>query len=101
MHERRRIENGENGPHNQNLKRSDPVYLSSMTSHGVFHNQSIAQEDQSLKAYQEQQLELVHQQKLELQQRCCQNQALAEQLGGFVLPQNCPGLNQLMNSMEI
>merc|ERR1711872_533935 len=73
MMERSMIEDNYCNPNDQQVKRSDPVYLASMASHGVWHPEH------------HQQLELQHQQQLELQQRSCQNQILAEQLGGFVL----------------
>ena len=78
MMERIMLEGNNRNPHSQDSKRHDPVYLTSMASHGVWQQQQQQSEYQ-----QQQQLELQHQQQLELQQRSCQNQLLAEQLGGF------------------
>ena len=86
--------------HSQEIKRSDPVYLTSMASHGVWHNHMDKQQQQ-IEYQQQQQLELQHQQQLELQQRSCQNQILAEQLGGFVTPNSRPDLIHLMDSMQM
>merc|ERR1711942_559963 len=108
MMERSMIEDNYCNPHDQQVKRSDPVYLASMASHGVWHPAQDRQEHQhsqqyhlELQHYQQQQLELQHQQQLELQQRSCENQILAEQLGGFVLPTRQPDIIPLMDSMQI
>merc|ERR1719427_1616395 len=85
MLERSLIEGTSCDPHSQEVKRSDPVYLTSMASHGVWHNGDMNRQQIS-QQQQQQQLELQHQQQLELQQRSCHNQILAEQLGGFVFP---------------
>merc|ERR1711942_101040 len=102
------IEDNYCNPHDQQVKRSDPVYLASMASHGVWHPDQDRQEHQhsqqyhlELQQHQQQQLELQHQQQLELQQRSCENQILAEQLGGFVLPTRQPDIIPLMDSMQI
>ena len=89
------LEGNNCNPHSQDIKRSDPVYLTSMASHGVW------QQQQQIEYQQQQQLELQHQQQLELQQRSCQNQILAEQLGGFVTPNTRPDLIPLMESMQL
>ena len=73
MMERLMLEGNNHNPHSQDIKRHDPVYLTSMASHGVWQQQQQHSEYQ-----QQQQLELQHQQQLELQQRSCQNQILAE-----------------------
>merc|ERR1711970_587889 len=106
MMERSMIEDNYCNPHDQQVKRSDPVYLASMASHGVWHHdqhlelQHQQQQQLELQQHQQQQLELQHQQQLELQQRSCQNQILAEQLGGFVLPTRQPDIIPLMDSMQ-
>jgi hypothetical protein len=92
--ERILLEGNNCNPHSQDIKRSDPVYLTSMGSHGVWHNNLDKQQ-------QQQQLELQHQQQLELQQRSCQNQNLAEQFGGFVSPDTRLDLIHLMDSMQM
>jgi hypothetical protein len=86
MLERIMLEGNNRNPHSQDIKRHDPVYLTSMNSHG---------------AWQQQQQQIQHQQQLELQQRSCQNQILAEQLGGFVTPNTRPDLIPLMESMQL
>merc|ERR1711892_181580 len=116
MLERALLEDNNGNPHSQLVKRHDPVYLSSMATHGVWHHQHAQAEHQEqqklelqyhqgqqleLQYHQQQQLELQHQQQLELQQRSCENQGLAEQLGGFVSPINRPDLIPLMDSMQI
>ena len=94
-------------PHSQNVKRHDPVYLTSLASHGVWHTSDMSkqqiwqQQQQQIEFQQQQQLELKHQQQLELQQRSCHNQTLAEQLGGFVLPNKQPDLIPAMDSMQL
>merc|ERR1712117_77867 len=99
MMERSMIEDNYCNPNDQQVKRSDPVYLASMASHGVWHPEHHQQlEQQHLQQYQmelqqKRQEQLEHQQQqLDLQQRSCQNQILAEQLGGFVLPNRQPDL---------
>ena len=89
------LEGNNCNPHSQDIKRHDPVYLTSMAGHGVW------QQQQQIEYQQQQQLELQHQQQLELQQRSCQNQILAEQLGGFVTPNTRPDLIPLMDSMQL
>merc|ERR1712055_457016 len=118
MMERSMMEDNYCNPHDQQVKRSDPVYLASMASHGVWHPdqqhleqqhsqqyhlelQHQQQKQLELQQHQQQQLELQHQQQLELQQRSCQNQILAEQLGGFVLPTRQSDIIPLMDSMQI
>ena len=103
MLERSRIEGTSFDPHSQVVKRSDPVYLTSMASHGVWqtNDKNIENIQQQLAYQQQQQLELQHQHQLELQQRSCHNQILAEQLGGFVLPNRQPDLTPLMDSMQL
>merc|ERR1719186_152559 len=107
MLERSMIEGTSCDSESQEVKRSDPVYLTSMASHGVWHNggmnmqQVCQQQQQQLAFQQQQQLELQHQQQLELQQRSCHSQILAEQLGGFVLPNRQPDLIPFMNSMML
>merc|ERR1712202_46437 len=107
MLERSLIEGTSCDPESQEVKRSDPVYLTSMASHGVWHNggmnmqQVCQQQQQQLAFQQQQQLELQHQQQLELQQRSCHSQILAEQLGGFVLPNRQPDLIPFMDSMQL
>merc|ERR1711970_1262089 len=96
MMERSMIEDNYCNPHDQQVKRSDPVYLASMASHGVWHHDQHLEQQQ----HQQYQLELQHQQQLELQQRSCQNQILAEQLGGFVLPTRQSDIIPLMDSMQ-
>merc|ERR1711970_245726 len=106
MMERSMMEDNYCNPHDQQVKRSDPVYLASMASHGVWHPDQHLEQQHSqqyhleLQHQQQQQLELQHQQQLELQQRSCQNQILAEQLGGFVLPTRQPDIIPLMDSMQ-
>merc|ERR1711892_1329718 len=73
MMERSLLEDNNGNPHSQHEKRHDPVYLSSMATHGVWHHQHAQAEHQ-----QKKQLKLQHQQQLELQQRSCENQGLAE-----------------------
>merc|ERR1712117_751358 len=72
MMERSMIEDNYCNPHDQQVKRSDPVYLASMASHGVWHPdqklQHYQQQQSELQQHQQQQLELQHQQQLELQQ---------------------------------
>merc|ERR1712119_173704 len=107
MMERSMIEDNYCNPHDQQVKRSDPVYLASMASHGVWHHDQHLEQQHSqqyhleLQQHQQQQLELQHQQQLELQQRSCQNQILAEQLGGFVLPNRQPDFIPFMDSMHL
>eukprot|EP00092_Neocalanus_flemingeri_P089496 GFUD01113250.1.p1 GENE.GFUD01113250.1~~GFUD01113250.1.p1 ORF type:complete len:197 (+),score=85.81 GFUD01113250.1:180-770(+) len=101
--ERSTVEGTSCDPHSQEVKRNDPVYLTSMASHGVWHSedrnrQQICQQQQ-LELQQQQQLELQHQQELEDKHGCCQ--ILAEQLGGFVLPNKQPDLIPLMDSMML
>merc|ERR1719186_205610 len=92
-------------PHSQAMKRQDPVYLSSMASHDCDSQQQVLQQQFALQqqqlVFQQQQLELQHQQQLELQQRSCNSQILAEQHGGFVLPNRQPDLIQIMDSMQL
>ena len=111
------LEGTSSDPHSQAMKRQDPVYLSSMASHGVFYDcdsqqqvlqqqlalqqQQIVLQQQQQLMLQQQQLELQNQQQLELQQRSCNSQILAEQLGGFVLPNRQPDLIQIMDSMQM
>eukprot|EP00092_Neocalanus_flemingeri_P101380 GFUD01129625.1.p1 GENE.GFUD01129625.1~~GFUD01129625.1.p1 ORF type:complete len:198 (-),score=89.61 GFUD01129625.1:90-683(-) len=91
---------------------TDPVYLTSMASHGVWHSedrnrhqisqqqqQQLAFQQQLLELQQQQQLEFQHQQELEDKHGCCQ--ILAQQLGGFVLPNKQPDLIPLMDSMML
>ena len=99
MMERIMLEGNNCNPHSQDIKRSDPVYLTSMASHGVWHNNMDKQ--QQLENQQQPQLELQHQHQLELQQRSCQSQLLAEQLGEFVTPNTRPDLIHLMDSMQM
>ena len=94
MMERIMLEGNNCNPHIQDIKRHDPVYLTSMASHGVWQQQQIEHQQQH-------QLELQDQQQLELQQRSCQNQILAEQFGGFVTPNTRPDLIPLMESMQL
>merc|ERR1712096_381548 len=102
MIERSMLEGTSYDPHSQAMKRQDPVYLSSMASHGVFYDcDSQQQVLQQQLALQQQQLELQHQQHLKLQQRSCNSQILAEQLGGFVLPNRQPDLIPFMDSMQL
>ena len=61
------------------VKTSDPVYLTSLASHGVWHS---GMNKPSLWQHQQQQLELKHQQQLELQQSFCQNNILRGVLPG-------------------
>merc|ERR1719186_2558866 len=76
MLERSMMEETSCDPHSQEVKRSDPVYLTSMASHGVWHNadmnkQQICQQQQQQLAFQQQQqleLQNQHQQQLEHQQ---------------------------------
>ena len=76
------------------VKTSDPVYLTSLASHGVWHS---GMNKPSLWQQQQQQLELKHQQQLELQQRSCQNN-----IHGGVLPGSQKiDLIDLMDSMQI
>merc|ERR1719186_516462 len=69
MLERSMLEGTFGDPHSQEVKRSDPVYLTSMCSHGVWHNadmnreQIFQQQQQRLASQQQQQLQ--HQQKRE------------------------------------
>merc|ERR1712096_79123 len=44
MLERSMIEGASCNPHSQEVKRSDPVYLTSMASHGVWHNADMNRE---------------------------------------------------------
>merc|ERR1712106_58268 len=116
MLERSLLEDNNGNPHSQLVKRHDPVYLTSMATHGVWHGYDAQAEHQQqkklelqyhqqkqleLQYHQQQQLELQHQQQLELQQRSCENQGLAEQLGGCVSPNNRPDLIPLMDSIQI
>eukprot|EP00092_Neocalanus_flemingeri_P101382 GFUD01129627.1.p1 GENE.GFUD01129627.1~~GFUD01129627.1.p1 ORF type:complete len:203 (-),score=99.03 GFUD01129627.1:90-698(-) len=102
----------ERSTHSQEVKRNDPVYLTSMASHGVWHSedrnrhqisqqqqQQLAFQQQLLELQQQQQLEFQHQQELEDKHGCCQ--ILAQQLGGFVLPNKQPDLIPLMDSMML
>merc|ERR1719186_1382555 len=66
--ERSMMEGTSFDPHSQEVKRSDPVYLTSMASHGVWHN---ADMNRQQIFQQQQKLELQHQQQLEHQQRSC------------------------------
>merc|ERR1712202_27353 len=95
MMERSMLEGTSSDPHSQAMKRQDPVYQSSMASHGVFYDCDSQQQ------VLQQQLALQHQQKLELQQRSCNSQILAEQRGGFVLPNRQPDLIPFMDSMQL
>jgi hypothetical protein len=61
MMERLMLEGNNHNPHSQDIKRYDPVYLTSMASHGVW------QQQQQIEYQQQQQLELQHQQQLERQ----------------------------------
>eukprot|EP00092_Neocalanus_flemingeri_P038481 GFUD01041892.1.p1 GENE.GFUD01041892.1~~GFUD01041892.1.p1 ORF type:complete len:217 (+),score=70.95 GFUD01041892.1:153-803(+) len=118
--ERSVIEGTSCDPHSQEVKRNDPVYLSSIATHGilcecggqqqqvlqqqlVLHQQQLElQQQQQLELqHQQQQLELQHQHQHELQQRSCNSQIVAEQLGGFVLPNNQPDLIPLIDSMQL
>eukprot|EP00092_Neocalanus_flemingeri_P069845 GFUD01085652.1.p1 GENE.GFUD01085652.1~~GFUD01085652.1.p1 ORF type:complete len:205 (-),score=94.14 GFUD01085652.1:62-676(-) len=109
--ERSTVEGTSCDPHSQEVKRNDPVYLTSMASQGVWYSEDrnrhqISQQQQlafqqQLELQQQQQLELQHQQQLEDQQRSCHSQILAEQLGGFVLPIRQPELIPLMDSMML
>ena len=106
MLERSLLEDNNGNPHSQHEKRHDPVYLTSMATHGVWHHQHAQAEHQQkkqleLQYHQQQQLELQHQQLLKLQQSSCENQGFAEQLGGFSSPNNSPDLIPLMDSMQI
>merc|ERR1719186_2339426 len=114
MLERSVLEGTSCDPHSQAMKRQDPVYLSSMASHdcdgqqqvlpqqfALQQQQLVFQQQQLELQHQQQQLELQHQQQLELQQRSCNSQILAEQLGGFVLPNRKPDLIPLMDSMQL
>merc|ERR1712106_1110432 len=90
MLERTLLDDNNCNPHSQLVKRHDPV-IAFMANQGVVrqhHHQ----------AEHHQQVEIQHQQQLELQQRSCQNQVLAEQLGGFVSPIRHPDLIPLMDS---
>eukprot|EP00092_Neocalanus_flemingeri_P028386 GFUD01030824.1.p2 GENE.GFUD01030824.1~~GFUD01030824.1.p2 ORF type:complete len:206 (-),score=90.97 GFUD01030824.1:90-707(-) len=110
--ERSTVEGTSCDPHSQEVKRNDPVYLTSMASHGVWHSedrnrhqisqqqqQQLAFQQQLLELQQQQQLEFQHQQELEDKHGCCQ--ILAQQLGGFVLPNKQPDLIPLMDSMML
>eukprot|EP00092_Neocalanus_flemingeri_P101379 GFUD01129624.1.p1 GENE.GFUD01129624.1~~GFUD01129624.1.p1 ORF type:complete len:141 (-),score=44.12 GFUD01129624.1:14-436(-) len=125
--ERSVIEGTSCDPHSQEVKRNDPVYLSSMATHGIFYQcggqqqrvlqQQLASQQQQLVLHQQQleiqhqqqlelqhqqqQLELQHQQQHALQQRSCNSQIVSEQLGGFVLPNNQPDLIPLIDSMQL
>merc|ERR1712202_14909 len=85
MLERSMLEGTSCDPHSQAMKRQDPVYLSSMASHGLFYDcDSQQQVLQQQLALQQQQLVFQQQQLvLKLQQRSCNSQILGEQLGGF------------------
>merc|ERR1712106_778016 len=96
MLERTLLDDNNCNPHNQLVKRHDPV-IAFMANQGVGHQQH----QHHNQAEHHQQLEIQHQQQLELQQRSCQNQVLAEQLGGFVSPIRHPDLIPLMDSMQI
>ena len=99
MMERSILEDNNGNPHSQHVKRHDPVYLTSVATHGVGQQQY-----QQVEHQQKQRLQLQHhqQQHLELpkhQQQ--QSQVLTENLGGFVTPNRQPDLNPLMDSMQI
>merc|ERR1711936_764193 len=101
-------------PYNQDMKRTGPVYITSLASHGVWHNMQqqqlelhqqqqleIQQQHQQLELQQQQQLEIQHQNQLESQQKCCHNIVLAEQLGGFVFPTKHVDLAPLLSTMQL
>merc|ERR1712106_202931 len=74
MLERSLSEDNNGNPHSQHVKRHDPVYLTSMATHGVGQQQY-----QQVENHQQQYLELPkHQQQ--------QNQVLTKNLEGFVTP---------------
>jgi hypothetical protein len=56
MMERTMLEGNNCNPHSQDIKRHDPVYLTSMASHGVWQ-----QQQQQIQYQQQQRLELQHQ----------------------------------------
>ena len=76
------------------VKTSEPVYLTSLASHGVWHS---GMNKPSLWQQQQQQLELKHQQQLELQTRSCQNNIIR----GILLGSQQPDLIDLMDSMQM
>merc|ERR1711942_643608 len=69
MMERSMIEDNYCNPNDQQVKRSDPVYLASMASHGVWHPEQHQQLEQQ--HHQQYQIELQHkrQEQLEYQQQ--------------------------------
>merc|ERR1711936_483578 len=86
-------------PYSQDMKRTDPVYITSLASHEVWHNMQQQQQHQQLELHQ--QLEIQHQNQLESQQKCCHNMVLAEQLGGFVFPTKHVDLAPLLSTMQL
>ena len=94
MMERSMMEGNNCHPDTPSVKTSEPVYLTSIASHGVWHS---GMNKPSIWQQHQQQLELKHQQRLEFHQMSCQNNILR---GGLPDSQQ-PDLIALMDSMQM